>query len=350
LSAEAFLAELGVPFIPIDPSGTSALNISASDENADGLEAVNWVPGTVIDQSAYRSELAGVCGILACLSIIVQRFDIEASGITIALDGESSLNQSKGDWPLSTSQPCFDMLQDIRTRIDLLPIKITWKWVEGYQDDNKHVALHWWARMNIKMDTLANEFLEDCTTMHPPREHKPQQFLYEKWALDIRGMIQSSITRDGLYVILFGPRTLAFWNKRDKCSTNLENICWEESKQAIRRLPFGLHRWRGKFLTNFSGFALTLQTLKYQDSYACPLCAAPENDRDHLSQCPDPRDTHQFKKSISALPELLQSLETSPAVLEAILTILKRYRAKQNINPQAFRVTYGLRDAIREQA
>ena len=54
---------------PIGPSGTSALNISASNENADVLEAVNWVPGTVIDQSAYRSELAGVCGILACLSI-----------------------------------------------------------------------------------------------------------------------------------------------------------------------------------------------------------------------------------------------------------------------------------------
>lgn len=100
------------PITPIGPSGTSALNISTSGENVDGLEAVNWVPGTVIDQSAYRSELAGVCGILACLSIIVQQFDIAADGITIALDGESALNQSKGNWPLSIPQPYFDMLQD----------------------------------------------------------------------------------------------------------------------------------------------------------------------------------------------------------------------------------------------
>ena len=88
------------PVTPIGPSGTSALNISASNEKVDDLEAVNWVTGTVIDQSAYRSELAGVCRILACLSIIVQQFDIETDGITIALDGESVINQSKGNWPL----------------------------------------------------------------------------------------------------------------------------------------------------------------------------------------------------------------------------------------------------------
>ena len=187
---------------PIGPSGTPSLNISASDENTDGLEAVKWVPGTIIDQSAYRSELAGVYGILAWLPIIVQQFDIEAGGIMIALDGESILTQSKGNWPLTISQPCFDMLQDIRARIDLLPIKITWKLVEGHQDENKYVALDWWARMNIKMDTLAKEFLAECTSMHPPREHKPQQLLYEKWVLEIRGVKQSSITRDGLYVTL----------------------------------------------------------------------------------------------------------------------------------------------------
>ena len=139
-------------------------------------------------------------GILVCLSIIVQHFDIETFGITIALDGESALNQSKGNWPLSISQSCFDMLQDIRTRIDLHPIKIKWKYVERHQDDSKYVALDWWIRMNTKMDTLAKEFLEDCTTMHPPREHKPQQLLSEKWALEICGVKQSSITRDGLHI------------------------------------------------------------------------------------------------------------------------------------------------------
>ena len=40
----------------------------------------------------------------------------------------------------------FDILQDIQARIAALPIKITWKWVKGHQDDNSfYGALDWWA-------------------------------------------------------------------------------------------------------------------------------------------------------------------------------------------------------------
>ena len=38
------------------------------------------------------------------------------------------------------------------------------------------------------------------------------------------------------------------------------------------------------------------------------------------------------------------------SIFLTLLTILTRYRAKATINPQAFHVTDGLRDAIREQA
>ena len=66
---------------------------------------------------------------------------------------------------------------------------------------------------------------------------------------------------------------------------------------------------------------------------------------------PNPRATHQFKKSASSLSELLQLLEMSPAASEAILAILTcYYRAKKSINPHTFHVTDRLRDAIREQA
>ena len=95
---------------------------------------------------------------------------------------------------------------------------------------------------------------------------------------------------------------------------------------------------------SFSRIAPVLHLLFKHGNIRTHLLAryeAPEEDRNHLLQCPGPRATHQFKKSISAVPELLKSLETSPALSEAIMTILKRYRAKQTINPQAFHVTDG---------
>ena len=47
--------------------------------------------------------------------------------MTIALDGESALDQASGDWPLSAQQQSFDLLQDIRHRIKSLSIKVNWK-------------------------------------------------------------------------------------------------------------------------------------------------------------------------------------------------------------------------------
>ena len=66
----------------------------------------------------------------------------------IALDDEASLKQCKGNWPhqVLISRESFDIIQDIQARIAALPIKITWKWVKGHQDDNAfYGALDWWA-------------------------------------------------------------------------------------------------------------------------------------------------------------------------------------------------------------
>ena len=70
---------------PIGSSETSSIHVHAGSASSDPCEAVNWVPGSLLDQSAYRSELAGVCGALAIIAIFVQFFEIEAGGITLAL-------------------------------------------------------------------------------------------------------------------------------------------------------------------------------------------------------------------------------------------------------------------------
>ena len=69
--------------------------------------------GAAEDQSAYRSELAGVIGALTILDVLVRHNDITEGAVTIALDGDSALIQSGGDWSLSVDQPSFDYLQVI---------------------------------------------------------------------------------------------------------------------------------------------------------------------------------------------------------------------------------------------
>ena len=157
------------PVTQIGPSGTSALTISSSSENGDGLEAVNWVPETVIDQLAYRSELAGVCGILACLAILVEHFDITSGGITTTHNIEFALMQSEGTWPLNISQPCFEDIHPCTDRF--LAYQDNLEMGRRTSRQQYNVALDWWALMNVDMDGLAKEYLASCTNHHASTVH-----------------------------------------------------------------------------------------------------------------------------------------------------------------------------------
>jgi hypothetical protein len=77
----------------------------AATNDIDPLDGDNWVPGTPTDQSAYRSELAGIAGILSVVAITIQHYDITKGSITVALDGYSAQDQSATKTPLRIDQP-----------------------------------------------------------------------------------------------------------------------------------------------------------------------------------------------------------------------------------------------------
>ena len=99
----------------IGPAGTSTVVLALSTECEAKFYAkgTNWVTGAGEDQSAYRSELAGVIAALTILDVLVRHHNITDGAVTIAFDGDSALIQSDGDWPLSVDQPSFDYLQVI---------------------------------------------------------------------------------------------------------------------------------------------------------------------------------------------------------------------------------------------
>ena len=92
--------------------------------------------GSGEDQSAYRSELAGVIAALTILDVLVRNHNITDGAVTIALDGDSALIQSGGDWPLSVDQPSFDYLLVIRSWMMLSPLQFSFHYVKGHQIDH----------------------------------------------------------------------------------------------------------------------------------------------------------------------------------------------------------------------
>jgi hypothetical protein len=153
--------------------GTSAFTLI--DENTGHcLEGANLVPGQPSDQSAYRSELAGLFGIMTVCKIICQVFKLSEGFIEIACDGlvagQHALVYESAPSP---TKDHFEMISAIRTMKQALPITSLYCHVEGHQKEKyPKRELDKWAILNDKMDSLAKAFwnMQERQTHHSPQQ------------------------------------------------------------------------------------------------------------------------------------------------------------------------------------
>jgi hypothetical protein len=102
----------------------------------------NVVSGTAKDQSAYRSELAGIFSILVFAKKMCEFFQITSRAIELCCDGQSALDNAFNFVSLiQLEDPNYDLLQAIRTLWASSPL--TWKFrhVRGHQDDHTSIEI-----------------------------------------------------------------------------------------------------------------------------------------------------------------------------------------------------------------
>jgi hypothetical protein len=85
-----------------DSRGTAAFIIEGASRLG-RLVGVNIVPGEDESQTAYRSELTGIVGILETLNGICVVHDIKEGSVKIGLDGDQARKEAFGVWPLDPS-------------------------------------------------------------------------------------------------------------------------------------------------------------------------------------------------------------------------------------------------------
>ena len=104
---------------------TTACIIEANNNNNSRIYAVHDTPRNITDHSPYRSELGGISMMLLILQYVVCYHGITQCSIQLGLDGKKSMEQASGTFILYPKQRSFDILVDIRKKIILLPIHVT---------------------------------------------------------------------------------------------------------------------------------------------------------------------------------------------------------------------------------
>lgn len=220
------------------------LSSTLHEDPGDHIQFVNSVPGINADQSSYRSELAGVLGILQITEAIVQNHDLRSGLITIALDGYKALCQlsnSNNEWLLCLGQNSFDIISTIRITMAKLPISIKWKWIKDHQAKRGKLP-DWWGKQNAIVDMLAKEYWRACISNQIP--NTPQRLKHKEISLWMEGTKVSRVDKSTFYAKFCGNDTIQHWQRKHSGPPYITTtIQWPEAQQAMQQLSLGCHRF-----------------------------------------------------------------------------------------------------------
>jgi hypothetical protein len=304
--------------------GAAAFRLVGDSDNQT-ITGTNITPGKPARQSAHRSELGGICGIITALEVLCHTHNITAGSIEIGLDALAAKNHISYERSPQPSTANYDMIMDIRRRTTALPVAVVWRWVEGHQDDRGR-KLDWWAKLNIAMNKKAKSALKKYSKRH---KQPPPNIRFENpgWQLEADHEPQETVDVKELYEHTYGKKTKTYWSKKDQLSeTATAAIDWKTCGKAFTALPLGKQRWLAKHITHFCAVGTTMLQRKKQDHSTCPRCLDPIETTTHVLTCPAPSATSQWKKCLDKVNDWLEDNKTEPQLQETIIARLSQWR------------------------
>ena len=331
--------------------GTSAAVIEVKNRPGSKIIILNKVPGLPRDQSPFRSELAGVCGVIMVLETLIKHFNIRKGSIKIGLDGESVVKRLKDTKYLKAKYKSYDLLSFIVEKTIKLPVKIEFFWVQGHQDD-KGKTITYEGNMNIQCDAMAKAFWN--STRYDQDICQDRKVNKEGWTLKINGMYQTSLNRNKLYDASYGEEiSVPYEEKRIPLEYgHIEDINRDAIGQAISEFPRSQRQWITKQLsgTNATGKVMKRRQQWTQDR--CPLCLTALEDSDHILKCKAKTAKDTWRQAVKELIDKLEEINTEPYICEVIEQRLISWprRPKESFKhdplPRATRVALLSQDAL----
>jgi hypothetical protein len=300
-----------------------------------GITGANRVPGRAEVQCSYRSELAGILGIVTVLSFLHTAYDLTGGSMIIACDNLSAGQKSLEDTgPAALSQDHHDMLRLIRDKTAKLPLTIRYQHVEGHQlKKYPGRPLDRWARVNEEMDALAKAYWHH-TALEPAL---PEQLTGQEWTVSSHaGKLCSRLS--SLRAVITGRQLEQYWIKKGRFSRRqIDHMELRTIGKAMRRQPIHRKRFLAKFVTNQGPTGLNMERWKFWKKNNCPCCGRPKEDAQHVLECTAVAAIQAKETAFLAWEESMQQNWTSAPVLHGLRAIVNQVLFKRPVaEPSTF--------------
>ena len=311
-----------------DEFGTASWIVQGEDEFG-SLEGSLVTPGNPEDQSAYRSELAGLYGIAAIVNLLCQYHKITEGSITIGCDGLQALlhGTSTVDF-IPTKMAQFDLVGATRTMLQRSPVKWIAEHVLGHQDDDTSANLDRKAMLNVLMDGEA-KFHWSRTSPFAHQVPRQQKVEGEPWSLWIGDTKICANIYDSVVNTTAGKAAEKYWevNKQRFGSCSAKDVDWDATEKAMKAQPRARQQWITKHTTGFCAVGKMMLRRKEWPNSECPRCKAPEETTAHIWKCPHPEATALWEKSLKKFMLWMLTQQTPLALAKIICDRLSAWRS-----------------------
>ena len=337
--------------------GGTAAWIIENESGTQRIMGVVNVPGTVLDQCAYRSEIAGIYGSVLVIETIKETLDINNGGITIGCDGKNALEQAVlvKENVISCQQQHFDLLSGIQGYIKNSCLTYTPRHIKGHQDDVKsYLDLDRFEVLNVEADFNAKQYWIE---KYADKEKLPLYVKYKVpkgiWEISLLGVRVCKQLLGTLRENIQVSNALEFWVERKKRFTNKSfvEVDWNANKIAMQSVSNARRQWVTKFQAGICGTGRMMKRWKQRVIDNCPRCGASNETTEHVLLCQSETAKEIWSKSIQDLDDRLKDIKTCPDLRKLLLNIINQWRSGeevQNVSPIEFESCEGVFMAQKE--
>ena len=304
-------------------SASWIFKLSDSDETFIGH---NITPGSKNNQSAYRSELSGVLGIIQHLIRLSTKYKIQHGKITIKCDclGVIKTITNLHQFP-STRKKHFDLLSILFLSMQQCPFTINFKHVKGHQDDLLNFnQLDQWEQMNVIADYNAKEALWRYHQHHqePPSLTSPKGALppIQVNYLNSRTIISSRLLRN-LKQHIYRVNGLSYWESKFNINSGDLHVI----HKTLNKLSPWRQIWHSKWFVGMMGVGKWLKRWNIQQHDHCPRCLSAHENNWHTIQCSHPEALKIWEHGLYTLKKWMRRNQAYPGLPEALISNLQNW-------------------------
>ena len=311
-------------------------------EDGDGTQRIQGkvaVPGYASDQSAYRSELAGLYAIVYVIETLVGVYGLSKGEVIVGCDGISALQEAIYNNKTATSaQQHFDLISGMQGYITESKVVYKPLHIKGHQDKDTPIGdLDRMAILNIECDAYAKEYLQERTNMGATCARKVLEYHTPKgmWQVQLHGTRLCNNLIEELRESIEGGKAAEYWidkKKRLKDSSFLR-VDWPAVKNAMQSTTVWRRHWITKFNSGYCSTGRMMKLWRQRVIDTCPRCGIEVETPVHILQCPSVQAGKKWEASIQNLVEWLGSVKTCPDIRKLICCAIQQWREQLPVLP-----------------